>query len=353
MLKLDYPIIQAPMLGVTTPEMVAAVSNEGGLGSLPVGGLSPEITRELIQKTRALTNKPFAVNLFAHKVPTYNDSELEPMRTLLMQLAKKRGYGLTAADLTDFKLYTYRDQVDILVEEGISMVSFTFGCLDRSTIQVLKNKGCTLAGTATCVEEALVLQEEKIDMIVVQGIEAGGHRGTFIDTVPLPRIGLFSLLPRIRSITKLPCIAAGGINSAQTIKAALDLGADAVQIGTAFIGTEESQAIASYRKRLEQAKDTDTTLTRAFSGRWARGIKNEFMEEIEAAGIPIPPYPLQNSLTAKLRKLAQQAGDSGYTTLWAGQSAGGKAPAKAREVIRQLINEFERFYNNGAAMLCR
>jgi nitronate monooxygenase len=343
-LEVEYPIIQAPMLGVSTPEMAAAISNQGGLGSLPVGGLSPETTQQLIRKTKSLTNKPFAVNLFAHEIPTYTEDDIAPMRQLLLQLANKRGYKLSAADLSNFRFYTYHGQVDILVQEEVPVVSFTFGCLDQKSIELLKGKGATLMGTATCVEEALFLQEQNIDMIAVQGIEAGGHRGTFINNIPLPQVGLFSLLPQITSVVRTPCIAAGGINSAQTIKVAFELGAVAVQIGSAFIGTEESEAIASYKKRLEKAKDTDTALTRAFSGRWARGIRNEMMSEIEQAGISIPPYPLQNSLTTKLRKLAQQNNDSEYTNLWAGQSAGTTEKKQAKEVFMSLIKQYESLY---------
>jgi nitronate monooxygenase len=332
------------MLGVSTPEMAAAVSNEGGLGSLPVGGLSPEVTKQLIRKTKNLTDRPFAVNLFAHEIPTYTKYDLEPMRKLLLQLANKRGYDLAADDLTNLKFYNHLDQIDILIEEKISLVSFTFGCLDPKSIQTLKQNACTLIGTATCVQEALFLQQQDIDLIAVQGIEAGGHRGTFIEDIPLPQVGLFSLLPQVKSMVHIPCIAAGGINSAQTIKAAFELGASGVQIGTAFIGTNESGAITSYKNKLNEAKDTDTTLTRAFSGRWARGIRNEMMLEIEQAGIPIPPYPLQNSLTANFRKLAQQRDDSDYTNLWAGQSAGETGFLHTNEVFKNLVKQYEMLY---------
>lgn len=340
-LKVKYPVIQAPMLGVSTPEMAAAVSNEGGLGSLAVGGLSPDATRQLIRTTKSLTSNPFAVNLFAHPIPAYTDDELEPMRKLLIELANKRGYTLETADLTNFTLYNHLDQVDVLLEEAVRIVSFTFGCLDTNSISRLKKAGCILIGTATCVEEARYLETQQIDMITVQGLEAGGHRGTFMDDIPLPQVGLFSLLPQVVKAVSIPCIAAGAINSAQTIKAAFELGAMAVQIGTAFIGTEESQAIASYKERLAVSTDTDTALTRAFSGRWARGMRNEVMNEIERSGIPLPPYPLQNSLTTKLRKLAQQAGDSDYTTLWAGQSAAGTPMKPAREVFINLVEQYE------------
>jgi nitronate monooxygenase len=343
-LKISYPIIQAPMLGVSTPEMAAAVSNKGGLGSLPVGGLSPEATSQLIHKTKSLTNKPFAVNLFAHNVKHYADKDIEAMRQFILQLSNKRGLKVEASDLSDFKFHTYHDQVEILVQEEIAIVSFTFGCLDQKSIQLLKDKGITLIGTATCVEEALFLQEQNVDMISVQGIEAGGHRGTFLETIPLPQIGLFSLLPQIAKAVQIPCIAAGGINTPQTMKAAFELGAMAVQIGTAFIGTNESEAIPSHKRKLEEAKETNTTLTKAFTGKWARGFRNELMKEIEQSGIPIPPYPLQNSLTAKLRRLAQLADDSEYTSLWAGQSAGLNFPKQAGQVLMELAKQYEAMY---------
>jgi nitronate monooxygenase len=343
-LQIEYPVVQAPMLGVSTPEMAAAISNQGGLGSLPVGGLSPEATRQLIHKTKSLTSKPFAVNLFAHDIPVLKGDEIEPMRQLLLQLTNERGYNLGADDFSNFRFYTYHDQVEILVQEAISIVSFTFGCLNRESIQLLKNKGCTLIGTATCAEEALFLQEQQIDMIAVQGIEAGGHRGTFVNNISMPQVGLFSLLPQVSKIVQIPCIAAGGINSAQTMKAAFTLGAGAVQIGTAFIGTEESIAIASYKERVGGARDTDTVLTRAVTGRWARGIKNQLINKIEQSGIPIPSYPYQNSLTAKFRQLAQKNNDSEYTSMWAGQSGGIPELKKANEVFQHLVMQYEAQY---------
>ena len=343
-LKIEYPIIQAPMLGVSTPEMAAEISNQGGLGSLPVGGLSPEVTLHLIRKTKGLTDKPFAVNLFAHKVPAYVDNDIDPMRQFLLQLAKKRGYSLALGDLSDFQFYTYHEQIGILIQEDVPVVSFTFGYLDEKNSKLLKDKGCMLIGTATCTEEALILEDLNVDMITAQGIEAGGHRGTFIENIPLPQIGLFSLLPQIVNEVQIPVIAAGGINNAQTLKAAFELGAMAVQIGTAFIGTIESEAISSYQKLLDKATGTDTALTKSFSGKWARGFRNEFMKEIETSGVPIPPYPIQNSLTSKFRKLAQQANDNQYTNLWAGQSAKATGMKLSKEIFKSLVLQYETVY---------
>jgi nitronate monooxygenase len=340
-LKVQYPIIQAPMLGVSTPEMSAAISNEGGLGSLAVGGLSPEATRQLIRKIKSLTGHPFAVNLFSHPIVAYTEAEIAPMRRLILQLAGKRGYPLDAAELTDFRFYNHLDQIDVLIEEAVSIVSFTFGCLDDRSIERLHANGCLLIGTATCLAEALYLEAQHIDMIVLQGIEAGGHRGTFLDGIPLPQVGLFALQAQAAQVVRIPCIAAGGIYNAQTIQAAFCLGAGAVQIGSAFIATTESGAVASYKVRLAAVKDTDTALTKAFSGRWARGLRNELTAEIEQSGIPIPPYPVQNSLMAGLRKLAQQANDAEYTSLWAGQCAGGARAVPAKEVFGSLVEQYE------------
>jgi nitronate monooxygenase len=339
LLQIKYPIIQAPMLGISTPQMAAAVSNEGGLGSLAVGGLSPEVTRTLIRKTRSLTNQRFAVNLFVHDVPSYNDSDLEPMRQFLIGLANKKGYHLTTSDLTNFILYTYRDQMDVLIEEKINIVSFTFGCPDPNAVKKFKENNCILIGTATCLQEALILQDQHIDMITAQGIEAGGHRGTFLDNIPLPHVGLFSLLSQMNQNIKVPYIAAGGINSGGGIRAAMDLGAIAAQIGTAFIGTNESEAIPAYKQRLDRAVDTDSSLTRAFSGRWARGLRNQLMNEIENANIAIPPYPLQNSLTGKFRKLAQQNNDAEYTNMWVGQSVGPQKFKLSKDVFMELVQQ--------------
>jgi nitronate monooxygenase len=142
----------------------------------------------------------------------------------------------------------------------------------------------------------------------------------------------------------MPCIAAGGINSARTMKAAFELGAEAVQVGTAFVGTVESSAIPAYKVRIDQATDTSTTLTKSFSGRWARGIRNKFMEDIEQSGVAIPSYPLQNSLTTKLRKLAQQHNDSDYTTLWAGQSAKTMGLEHTAEVFMNLVKQYDTLF---------
>ena len=337
----SYPVVQAPMLGVTTPEMVAAVSNAGGLGSLPVGGLSPEKTRTLIQQTQRLTNKPFAVNLFTNSIPHFDCDEAAVMQEFLEKLCAEWQIPFQRQKISEFRFYSYEDQIPLLLEHDIRLVSFTFGIPDEASIRALKEKEVVLIGTATSVKEARLLKESKIDMITAQGIEAGGHRGSFLEEGPLPLVGTMTLVPEIARHTGLPVLAAGGIRDGNTIRAAFALGAVAVQIGTAFIASEEALAIPSYKTALQTATDTDTVLTRAFTGRWARGIRNKLMEAIEQSGLPIPPYPIQNSLTTPLREAARKKDNKELINLWAGQSAFGAETGPAAAIFLRLVRETE------------
>ncbi|ACU63779.1 NAD(P)H-dependent flavin oxidoreductase [Chitinophaga pinensis] len=341
LLNIDYPIIQAPMLGITTPEMVAAVAEKGGLGSLPVGGLSPDRTRELIRKTKSLTAKPFAVNLFTNGVPDYSRADAEAMQDFLEAFSKENQLGFERLSLDALRFYSYKEQIDILIAEAIPVVSFTFGIPDAESMTALKQKGIVLVGTATSVQEAVLVEKAGADAVVAQGIEAGGHRGSFLDDEPLPMVGTFVLVPEIVAHVKIPVIAAGGIRGGSTIRAAFQLGAKAVQIGTAFIASQESLAIASYKTALPKAQVTDSALTRAFSGRWARGIRNQFMDTVEASGLKIPPYPIQNSITAGLRAKAQQADRKEFTNMWAGQASAGAENRSSADIFLQLVAQAE------------
>ncbi|OON68888.1 NAD(P)H-dependent flavin oxidoreductase [Hymenobacter sp. CRA2] len=336
-----YPIVQAPMLGVTSPAMVAAVSNAGGLGSLPVGGLSPARAQEPIRQTKALTERPFAVNLFAHNVPTPDVAQATPMQALLAQISQD--YGLTYApqNVTTLPLYTYQAQIEVLVAEQIPVISFTFGLLDAPSIEALHRAGAVLVGTATSVREAELLAASGVDAICAQGIEAGGHRGSFLPDEPLPQVGLLALLPQILRRVSMPVLAAGAIHDGRSIRAALALGAAAVQVGSAFLASDESQAIATYKARVQQATDTSTVLTRAFSGRWARGLPNDLIVRVEQSGLPIPPYPYQNSLTTLLRAAARASNNAELTALWAGQACASARAQPSAAILRHLVEETE------------
>ncbi|MFD1820740.1 nitronate monooxygenase [Pseudarcicella hirudinis] len=341
LLKIAYPVIQAPMLGATTPEMVAKISNLGGLGSLPVGGLSPAKTAELIRKTKTLTNQPFAVNLFANSFPQPDVEQFDRMQVFLEKYCADNHIRFERMSVADLKFYPYEDQIDILLSENIPVVSFTFGIINDEAVRVLKEKGVVLIGTATSLKEAGIIEEKGIDMITAQGIEAGGHRGSFLSDESLPQTGLMTLLPKMTEQINRPVLAAGGINSGKTIKAAFVLGAQGVQIGTAFLGSDESLAFPAYKAALANGTESDTALTKAFSGRWARGIRNTFMDEIEKAGLIIPEYPIQNSLTTLLRRNVQEMNNTAFTNLWAGQSHPGTELKPVEAIFQRLIKEYD------------
>ncbi|GAA4466761.1 nitronate monooxygenase family protein [Nemorincola caseinilytica] len=340
LLGVTYPIVQAPMLGVSTPQMAAAISNAGGLGSLAVGGLSPQRTTDLIRATRALTDKPFAVNFFAHDIPVPDKEQVAPMKMLLLGLCSKYGLPFEEGDFEPFHFSSYKEQVEILVKEGVQAVSFTFGIPDDDSIGIMKRAGISLTGTATSCAEAMALEEKGVDIITAQGIEAGGHRGSFIEGA-LPQVGLMSLLTTIRAHTRTPVLATGGICDGRSVHGAMAMGAAGVQIGTLFIASTESAAIPSYKAAVCRASDTDSKLTRAFSGRWARGLRNAFMEEVEAANIPIPPYPIQNSLTGKIRTIAQQLDNKEMTNLWTGQCTAKVTERPSAVIFKDLVREIE------------
>jgi len=324
--------------------MVAAIANVGGLGSLPVGGLSPTKTAELIELTQHKTSKPFSVNLFTH--PTngpVDQAQLDVMQQLLKSIYEELNLPFEYRSLSEFTFYSYQDQLDVLIEKKVKIVSFTFGMLKPDEVDLLRSHGIKLIGTATSVREARMLTESGVDAIVAQGIEAGGHRGSFLPDEPLPQVGLISLLPQIVDATPLPVIAAGGLFDERTVKAAFILGAAGAQLGSLFIASEESGASEAYKDAVRTAQDTSTSLTKAFSGRWARGIKNGFMERVEQAGLTIPYYTYQNSLTAAMRTYGQHHNLRDFISLWAGQSASRSQKGKAGDIFLSLVDKLSSF----------
>lgn len=339
---LDYPIVQAPMFGVSTVEMLVSANEAGCLGSLALADLNPEQSIELIRKAKSLTNKPFAVNIFTHQIPA-RTAELESrygeVKEFLMQLALKNGLDVDFPDIASIKLTPYQDQVDALVVEKCPIVSFTFGNLDAASVQKFKAVGTKLIGTCTSVEEALLLEETGVDVICVQGWEAGGHRGSFLEE-ELPRIGGFSLLAQIQDAVNLPLIYAGAVYNGRTVLASRELGAAGVQVGSILLGSKESALQAFEKNRLRKVKEKDIVLTRSFSGRYARGIKNTFIEEVERAG-SILPYPYQNKLTAALRKAAKEQNNAEFVNIWLGQSISPYADLSTKDILMGLIKETE------------
>jgi len=241
-LTIDYPIIQAPMFGVTTPEMVAAAAGVGCLGSLPFGDLTPDKCLELIRATKKITIKNFAINLFVNSIPTITDEirkKYSNTKSFIEDLAARNNLKISLPNLDDLELITYHQQVDVIISEGCKIVSFTFGNLDDATIRKFKSNNVTLIGTCTSIDEALLLEQSGIDIICVQGLEAGGHRGSFIEG-ELPKVGGFSLLAQVFDRVKVPVVYAGGIYNARTLQAARTLGAQGFQIGSLLLASPES-----------------------------------------------------------------------------------------------------------------
>nr|WP_315035185.1 nitronate monooxygenase [uncultured Chryseobacterium sp.] len=341
-LGIEYPIIQAPMFGVSTVEMVAAANRAGCLGSLALADLSADESIELIRQTKKLTNKPFAANIFVHHIPEITDALKEKFiktRRFLEQLAKENNIEVSLPDLGDLKVRSYHELVDAIIEENCEILSFTFGNLDEQSIYKLKENNVTLIGTCTSVHEALMLEKSGIDIICVQGTEAGGHRGTF-DPDHVLQIGGLSLLSQVYDHVKVPLIYAGGIYNGKTVRAARDLGAQGFQVGNLLLASQESALEPFEKERLKKVREHEIMLTKSFSGRYARGVKNKYIEAVEDSEY-ILPYPYQNKLTNALRKAAKSKQNSDFVGIWAGQSIHEYDSRSTEEILRNLIVQAE------------
>ena len=339
----DYCIIQAPMFGVTSPEMVAAATKAGSLGSLPLGDLPVEKCRDVIRATKQLSKSPFAVNLFVNHIPVLDEALKEKYgaaKKFIENLAAQHGLTVVLPAVDQISVTSYNEQVDIILEESIKVVSFTFGNLDQQTIERLKNNGVTLIGTCTSIQEAKILEASGIDILCVQGLEAGGHRGSFtVDNIP--KIGGLSLLSQVYEAVKVPLIYAGGIYNSRTLFAAKTLGAKGFQVGSLLLGSMESALKAFEKERLRNVKENEIVLTKSFSGRYARGIKNAFMEAMEQSNL-ILPYPYQNKLTGDMRKAAKAIGNTDFVSIWLGQSLNGFSGGSTCEILKELITQTEK-----------
>lgn len=346
-LDLHYPIIQAPMFGVGTIEMVAATARMGGLGSLPLGDLPADKCVELIQATRQLTHKNFAVNIFVNDIPPLSkeiESQYDTSRRFMEQLALDHGMEVKLPDVQSFKLTDYREQIEALISEKCPIVSFTFGNLDNDSIEKLKKNGTKLIGTCTSVKEAVILEQSGIDIICVQGLEAGGHRGSF-DADNITHIGGMSLLPQVYDAISLPIIYGGGINSARSLYATNIMGAQGFQIGSMLLCSTESALLDFERKALKDAEEDQIVLTKSFSGRYAKGISNAFIKALDSTPY-ILPYPYQNKLTGELRKQAKKLGNIDFVSVWAGNSLSSFSDASTTEILSGLVTETTAAFGN-------
>lgn len=335
--KIRYPIIQAPMAGSDNAEFVAAASEAGILGSLGAQYRTPEQIKTLIRDIRNLTDKPFAVNVFAlPQLEKPSDEQIDSSKKHLAQYYD-RFQTQVPSNQSVVDLINSEDQLQAILDARVPVVSFTLGQLDKRWIDAFKANSAVVLGTATNVKEAIALEAAGVDAITAQSTEAGGHRGTFIGPVETSLIGGFALIPQIVDAVQVPVIAAGGIMDGRGIAAAIALGAKGVQMGTAFLTTSECPVHENYKRMIVTHEADDTVITRVFSGGAARSIRNVYIEENQEA--PLLPFPFHNSLTRPFRAEANKTGDTDYTNLWSGQNGRLARPIGICELIHQLVSE--------------
>jgi len=320
LLGISLPIVQAPMAGSATPELAEAVSNAGGLGSLGVAMMGEAQLREAVGKVRALTQKPFNLNYFVHHEPVLNGFDAIPMRGALQAFYDEMELGVVPHPKEGSPSFN-DEALKLLLDIAPPVVSFHFGLPSAAAIKAIKAKGIKILGCATTGAEARALEHGGVDAIVAQGFEAGGHRGTFLDHVDLGSVGTMALVPQVADAVKVPVIAAGGIGDARGIAAAFMLGADAVQLGTAYLVTPECSTHALHRKALSEVSDHGTTVTKLFSGRPARAIRNRLTESLRPHERDAAPFPTQRALAAPLVTASAKAGRAEYMQMWSGQAA--------------------------------
>jgi len=340
-LGIEYPIIQGPFGGFSSQRLTAAVSNFGGLGSFGALSLAPEAIKDVIAEIRSLTSKPFAMNLWVSMedgdARTSDESAFN--RSLAPLAAHLAELGAPRPAYKPYSPMRFEDQVRVLLDAKVPAFSFIFGIPPREILEECRTKGIVTIGAATTPDEAAALQDAGVDVVAASGFEAGGHRGSFLRAAEESLTGTFSLLPQVVDVVDVPVIAAGGIGDARGVVAALALGAEAVQMGTVFLTCEESGASRLHREVLLGRKAGHTGLTKGFTGRLARAIRNRLMEELNAKGVEILPYPLQRGLVRNLSMAAEAAGRSDLVPMWAGQSANLSACTDVPAFLSSLVEE--------------
>ena len=329
---LEHPIVLAPLGGgPATPALTAAVSEAGGLGFLAAGYRTPDAVRADIAELRRLTSRPFGLNLFVPGPATDDAAAFERYAGALAAEAERVGVELGEPRYDDDR---WDEKLALAREEGVPVLSFTFGCPDPDEVAELQAAGCAVWVTVTTADEAVAATDAGADALVVQGVEAGGHRGS-TDVAAPGDAGLLALLQLVRAVTDRPLIATGGIATGHGVAAVLAAGASAAQLGTAFMLTPEAGTSEAHREAF--GRTAPTRITRAFTGRYARGIENRFMREHEGEA-PLG-YPEVHNLTAPLRVAARERGDADGFHVWAGQAYPLAEPVPAGELVRRLADE--------------
>ena len=334
---IELPIIQAPMAGVQGSALATAVSNAGGLGSLPCAMLSPEKMHEELLVMRAKTSKPYNVNFFCHTSPAPDPAQEAAWRAALAPYYQELSIDPALASTAAVRVPFTPHAAEVLDEFRPPVVSFHFGLPPADLLARVKSTGAMILACATTVEEACWLETHGANAVVAQGFEAGGHRGMFLTEDISTQSGTFALLPQVVSALKIPVVAAGGIADSSGVKAALSLGAVAAQIGTTYMRCFEATTSSLHRAALQSERSRHTVITRLFSGRPARGIVNRLVRELGAMNPVAPEFPLAASALAPLRTKAESLGDDGFSPLWCGQNATGALDVPAADLTRLLV----------------
>jgi nitronate monooxygenase len=337
LLGIEAPVVLGPFGGVSSVVLTAAVSDGGGLGSFGLYGYDGAAIRKTAAELRAATGKPFALNLW---VPNGTETNAVPQEDFERYTAALKPYfeelGIPLPDMPARYMPDYGEQVEAVLEARPAVVSLVFGVPGPDVVEEAHRRGIKVVGTATTVAEAVALEAGGVDAVVASGMESGGHRVSFLKPAEESLTGTFALVPQVADAVSIPVIAAGGIADRRGFTAARALGADAVQVGTAFLATQESAAVPAYRDVLRSPAAAHTVLTRTLSGRLARGIPNRIIGELEEAAT-VAPFPVQNWLTGRFRPQAAAQGNTDLMSLWAGQSAPLLRHGTAAEVLAELL----------------
>ena len=336
LLGIELPIIQAPMAGVQGSALAVAVSNAGGLGSLPCAMLGLEAMREELATIKAQTDRPFNVNFFCHVPPTPNAEHEAVWRATLSPYYEEFGINADTIPVGPGRAPFSSEAAEVLSQFKPAVVSFHFGLPSAGLLARVRAWGSRIVSSATTLQEARWLEAHGVNAIIAQGLEAGGHRGIFLSEDLSTQVGTFALLPQIAREVKLPVIAAGGIADAKGVAAAMALGAAGVQIGTAYLLCPEATTSTVHRAALKSEAARHTALTNLFTGRPARGIVNRLMKELGPISPATPAFPLAGAAVAPLRAKAESQGSGDFSPLWSGQNASGCKEVPAADLTREL-----------------
>ena len=329
------------MAGAQGSAMAIAVSNAGGLGSLPCAMLPAEALCQEVAAIRAATDRPYNLNFFCHTMPPADEARDQQWRTALAPYYRE--FGIESGAVGGATRAPFDERVADLIEPfAPPIVSFHFGLPAAHLVQRIKRWGGKVLSSATTPDEARWLVQHGADAVIAQGLEAGGHRGMFLSADLSTQMGTMALLPQVVRAVKVPVIAAGGLADPAGVAAAMQLGAAAVQVGSAYLLTHESQISALHRQALRETDGANTALTNLFSGRPARGIQNRLMRELGPINLVAPAFPMASAALAPLRAAAEQRGDSGFTSLWCGQNLGARLEVGAAELTAYLARGFDK-----------